>query len=355
MADKLYEESNVRALADAIRKKNGETGQYTLGEMDAKVMQLPSSAVIIHPEIPYDEEKASEIAAVAQSYLDAIEEGSLKILYQAGYSALSGANQKIKNDAGQYIIQCSAFVGLCLRGIAYRDSPYYAGDGTKTSARTDLYTWANTYYERNGFTEANQLAFYAFQTGCMIRSRSVEDIRKGDILFYRKGTTSNFGNIWHIALALKDGGTRCVHACSGNAASGIWTYDMTNPPAILGELCYIARPQYNVDFSVQEEPVEPDAPLELKILAHPSDQSGAAGSNAVFTVLAQGEGLTYQWQFAKAATPNNWQNSSFEGFNTNTQTVGIESFRNGDWYRCVITDVGGNKVTSNVAKIIMLS
>lgn len=33
MANKLYEEESVKAIADAIRKKNGLTKSYTIGEM----------------------------------------------------------------------------------------------------------------------------------------------------------------------------------------------------------------------------------------------------------------------------------------------------------------------------------
>lgn len=42
MAKKLYEESNIQAIADAIREKNGETTTYKTSEMAAAIINLPS-------------------------------------------------------------------------------------------------------------------------------------------------------------------------------------------------------------------------------------------------------------------------------------------------------------------------
>ena len=38
----------------------------------------------------------------------------------------------------------------------------------------------------------------------------------------------------------------------------------------------------------------------LAILTQPGDQGGTVGENALFTVEAQGEGLTYRWYFKNA-------------------------------------------------------
>lgn len=347
MANKLYEESDIKAIAVAIRARNGKTSEeetYTIADMSIKVYQLPSLVVYQHPEIEYSEEKASEIAAVAQTYLDAVNNGVLIIVYEAGYSALDGV---IKNDAGQYIIQCSALAGLILRGIPYEESPYYNGDTSRISARTDLYSWANSYYEKTDIKSASALAQYAMQTGCMLNSQSVNAIKKADILFFAKGNTKYFANIWHVAIALADGGTNCIHALSGQS-SGIWTFDMASPPSILGDLAYIARPQYNLDFASLEENAV------LKILEQPTDQSGAAGETAVFTVKAQGVGLTYQWYYRTGST-SDWYQSTFAGYDTDTQPVEIQSWRDGHQYRCVITDAYGNTVTSDYGTIIMAS
>ena len=40
MAKKLYEESSVQNIANAIRKKNGSTSTYTIGEMSEAISNL---------------------------------------------------------------------------------------------------------------------------------------------------------------------------------------------------------------------------------------------------------------------------------------------------------------------------
>ncbi len=51
MAKKLYEESGIQAIADAIREKNGLTETYTVSEMAAAVLALSggSAAQVIFP------------------------------------------------------------------------------------------------------------------------------------------------------------------------------------------------------------------------------------------------------------------------------------------------------------------
>lgn len=341
------QETYLKEIADAIRKKTGDIEKIIATDFATKIMQLPSMILYHRTEIEYNDEKASEIVAVAQSYLDAIASGKLIIVYKAGYSALSGEHQKIKNESGQYIIQCSAFVGLVLRGISYEDSPYFEGDGSKINARTDLYTWANSDYEKAGISDANQLAEYALQTGCILNTNNTSAIKKGDILFYSKGNGEYFGAVWHVALAMTDGGTTCIHALN-TKTTAIWTFDANNLPSNIdfGKLLYVARPRYNVIFKAEEV-------VELKILEQPQDFTGVTGDTAIFKVVAQGEGLTYMWQYSSNGT--NWYQSGFDGWNTDTQPVGVATYRNGQKYRCIVTDAYGNTVTSNVATLYCTS
>lgn len=342
MANKLYEESCMQSTADAIRSKNGTSDTMTVAEFATKIKQLPPIKLLYHTDPGYDDIKASEIVAVAQTYLDAIADGSLTIKYKAGYSVLSGSKQKFKDDDGTYIIQCSAFAGLILRGITYEESPYFDGDSTKVTARTDVYSWANPDYEKSGVADANELALYAYQNGQILNSNDTSAIKKGDMLFYQFFDNAYFGSIWHVAIAIEDGGAKCVHALWGQA-SAIWTFDINAVPSgyTLGKLIYIARP-YKSGSTVTTETI-------LKIMQQPQDQSGAAGETATFSVKAEGDGLTYEWQYSTNGT--NWYKSGFEGWNTDTQPVQINTFRSGQMYRCIVTDVYGNTVTSDVATL----
>lgn len=52
MSKKLYEESSIRDIANAIREKNGTTTKYKVAEMGAAVTALPNEDTITHADIP---------------------------------------------------------------------------------------------------------------------------------------------------------------------------------------------------------------------------------------------------------------------------------------------------------------
>ena len=91
---------------------------------------------------------------------------------------------------------------------------------------------------------------------------------------------------------------------------------------------------------------------KLTLLSQPQSVTAAADSNAVFTVKANGEGLTYQWQYSTNGG-SKWTNSSSatQGYNTSELTVVAATKRDGFMYRCVITDANGNKLTSEAATL----
>ena len=96
-------------------------------------------------------------------------------------------------------------------------------------------------------------------------------------------------------------------------------------------------------------PKDKPEPVEEKITSQPADYSGKIGSNAEFTVEAEGERLKYQWQYSKDGTT--WKNSSSTGYDTASLSIKITEARKGQMYRCVITDCYGNTLTSDAALI----
>ena len=88
----------------------------------------------------------------------------------------------------------------------------------------------------------------------------------------------------------------------------------------------------------------------ITIITQPSDYSGLVGTTARFTVVAEGEGLKYQWQLKKGSS---WANQSSGGATTSTFSVKAEESRNGKVYRCVITDSHGQEVTTNSVTLIV--
>lgn len=90
----------------------------------------------------------------------------------------------------------------------------------------------------------------------------------------------------------------------------------------------------------------------LVITGQPSDQSVVVDGYATYTVVAEGNGLSYQWQCRREGT--DWFNSSMEGATTASMKVQALSSRNGYQYRCVVTDANGAQVVSSVAKLTVM-
>ena len=87
----------------------------------------------------------------------------------------------------------------------------------------------------------------------------------------------------------------------------------------------------------------------LTITQQPQDYEGPVGSTATFTVAAEGEGLTYRWQYRDVGGA--WTNSSFKAA---TMSCKVTADRDGREYRCVIRDAYENRVISEPAKITAL-
>ena len=62
---------------------------------------------------------------------------------------------------------------------------------------------------------------------------------------------------------------------------------------------------------------------------------------ASFTVAAEGEGLTYQWQY-KSLKDGKWYNTKVDGYDTPTMRIEVTAARNGMQFRCKVT---GGSVT----------
>ena len=83
----------------------------------------------------------------------------------------------------------------------------------------------------------------------------------------------------------------------------------------------------------------------FSIITQPKNYAGPAGSKATFSVIAQGTGLSYQWQYYSGGK---WTNF---GRNKSNVSLTVSNSHNGMKYRCVVKDSSGKTVTSNVANI----
>lgn len=142
MANKLYEESSVQAIADAIRAKNGTTTKYKIGEMGAAVNALPASDNITHADIPdYVKTAALKVADKVQAVRKAD-----SIVFISG----SDAHQL---DSSTDVVTGNRHAGMAMKALAYIipdiDFVCYLGDYTAGSATTTLSEG------RQHFTEVN--------------------------------------------------------------------------------------------------------------------------------------------------------------------------------------------------------
>ena len=87
----------------------------------------------------------------------------------------------------------------------------------------------------------------------------------------------------------------------------------------------------------------------LTIITQPGSVSVASGERASVRVVAEGEGLKYQW-YVKAQGTSTFDKSSITSA---TYGVTMTSARNGNQVYCVVTDVDGNTVKSNTVTLSM--
>ena len=88
----------------------------------------------------------------------------------------------------------------------------------------------------------------------------------------------------------------------------------------------------------------------LAITKQPVSVAVASGASAKVTVLAEGEGMTFQWYYASAGSDAFKLTTAFRG---NSYTVAMNDSRNGRRLYCVITDKFGNSVTTEIVTISM--
>ena len=88
----------------------------------------------------------------------------------------------------------------------------------------------------------------------------------------------------------------------------------------------------------------------IKIIKQPRTAYGDLGATLKFSVEAEGEGLTYQWQLQKGKS---WSDLTSGGATTNELTVKFKIGSLSKVYRCVITNSDGEKIATNEVTIDM--
>ena len=124
--------------------------------------------------------------------------------------------------------------------------------------------------------------------------------------------------------------------------------EMTDTRVKLEYCCFITDSHGQ---TVQSDIVCMEKKASFEIVTQPVNCEGKIGSEAVFSVEATGEGLTYQWKFRKKGATG-WSNASMNGSKTATMSGEIIAARLNYEYCCVITDASG--VTCRTDVVCML-
>ena len=142
MAKKLYEENSIKSIADSIRKKNGGTATYKVGDMAAAIEALPSQDAITHAAIPdYVKAEALEVAKKVRALQN---DSTITFL------AMSDAHQL---DTSAEIDTGNLHAGMAAKVLAYAlpniEFFCYLGDYTAGSSTTTLEEGRNHFAEIN--------------------------------------------------------------------------------------------------------------------------------------------------------------------------------------------------------------
>ncbi|MBR2782828.1 MAG: leucine-rich repeat protein, partial [Firmicutes bacterium] len=91
---------------------------------------------------------------------------------------------------------------------------------------------------------------------------------------------------------------------------------------------------------------------ELKITTQPTNYTGAVGSTAKFKVVAQGDGLTYQWYYKTPSASSFSKCTSAPGTTAN-YNITVQSKHEGYQFYCIVKDSHGSSVKSSTVKIFV--
>lgn len=167
---------------------------------------------------------------------------------------------------------------------------------------------------------------------------------EGKDVTYQWQYSDNNGRIWYdsrskgrasdtLYLTLTDYISKCIYRCRVSDSNGNTIYT---------ECVKAVKTEYKVP---------------VKILSQPVDYEANVGDTAIFSLNAQGDGLSYNWQYSANGglswTDSKYMPSGIVGAKSDTLTVHVTAYRKSSCiYRCIVTDSLGNSEISNIVRII---
>ncbi|WP_230399204.1 beta-L-arabinofuranosidase domain-containing protein [Novisyntrophococcus fermenticellae] len=177
---------------------------------------------------------------------------------------------------------------------------------------------------------------------------TVASLMYGPLVMAAQDNRAKYEKMNWYTVALESDLSKSVQIGSGESYSGtvpeLYTNGLTFRPLYDGH-----GYRYHAYVKLEEQYVEPE-PEELRIITNPTDFVGSVEETAIFNVEAEGSDLSYQWEYCNINS-NIWRISSMTGNDTKEISVPITRLRDGQRYRCVITDGRGNTATSEMAAL----
>lgn len=171
MANKLYEEADIRAAADAIREKNGKTDTYQVSEFAGAIRAISSGissgAKVYTTKVTLDA-KASEIPITHNL-------GTTDILLAAAYLAEDCVDRLVYKDTIASVYIRTLFAGNSNTGGTLKENIrlstyWYASSDGKNSYMMESANSNNvpTITDENNITIKSYIASYMFPAGLKI-------------------------------------------------------------------------------------------------------------------------------------------------------------------------------------------
>jgi hypothetical protein len=88
----------------------------------------------------------------------------------------------------------------------------------------------------------------------------------------------------------------------------------------------------------------------ITIIAQPRNLIAPVGAKAVYSVVARGNGLAYQWMYSTDGGET-WGKLYWDGATADVMTFDVTSIRAQNLYRCVLTDANGNVVNTDAVTL----
>ena len=204
MSVKELIKEKMEPIANAIRSVEKSTEEIPVDDMPNKIKNFMNTEYIKYEAPKRHISFSAQAADYAQSYLRAVCGGEVSFSYGDvtvfdGIVSDSNMNGIINNDA---------FIGLVLRGISFKDSPYYNIDSADKTCEIPGVAlasaeWADIdldYGENGIIREVSDLALYMYGNGRCFSEYDEAEV--GDLVFLKSESSKNFKQIETVGIII---------------------------------------------------------------------------------------------------------------------------------------------------------